>query len=262
MNTVIPGIVTHVSTVTSISKDDSRLLAYVGGTVQDLDTTVYIYDQVLGGRWLNTSTGQVGGVWGTTGAYTGDSGFLIHNAHISKNGRWARITKAGGGIYFWDITTLLLTTCSPGCGGHIVQGFDSAVNNRGTGDGMEFARRSMADVAVTTSWPSPLLTPAEFTNGTHLSWNNVTSSETEPIVLEAYKAGSTVDRAWDEEILAMSTSGTSYVWRFCHHRTAYSTFETTPRPSVSQDGRMALFTSNWGDSVGTGRVDVFAVELL
>ena len=72
------------------------------------------------------------------------------------------------------------------------------------------------------------------------------------------------------------TGGT--VWRFAHHRSVVASdldpsrmyFWYTPRPNVSQDGRWALFTSNWdktvgtdpkGEAGGTARQDVFIVEL-
>src|SRR5262249_60303472 len=75
-------------------------------------------------------------------------------------------------------------------------------------------------------------------------------------------------RPWDDEIVAVQTSGSSgaTVWRFAHHRTALVSFWDTPRANVSQDGRWAIFTSNWertlgGDPGGGPREDVFMVEL-
>ena len=56
----LPGVTVHALNVSG-TKDDQRLLVYIGGGAQDLDTTVYVYDTTLGCRWLNAQTGQVGG---------------------------------------------------------------------------------------------------------------------------------------------------------------------------------------------------------
>jgi hypothetical protein len=109
IHSVLPGISTH-GTGMSVTKDEQRFAIGTGGASQDNDIYIYVFDRALGGRWLNISTGQVGGAWGPTGAYTGDSGLLIHNVRISKNGQWARVTTVGGaGMYFWEIATLTLT---------------------------------------------------------------------------------------------------------------------------------------------------------
>src|ERR1043166_8876206 len=127
---------------------------------------------------------------------------------------------------------------------------------------MEYARRDMSDITVTSSWPNPLLTPSSFDNDGHLSWNQVATDELQPFIAEAFKVAGTVDRAWDEEIIAVYTSGTSNVWRFCQHRTKIvGGFFEQPRPNVAQTGLVALFTSNWEDTLGAARAAVFAVEL-
>jgi len=88
----LPGVTIHALNVSG-TKDDQRLLAYVGGSSQAQDTTLYVYDRTGGCRWLNVQTGQVGGGWGPTGTYTGDRGLLLHNARISKDGNWVRLTR-------------------------------------------------------------------------------------------------------------------------------------------------------------------------
>src|SRR2546426_11932055 len=163
----LPGVATRGSNVSG-TKDDRRLLVYVGGDAQDRDTIVYVYDRTLGCRWLNTQTGQVGGAWGPTGAYTGDKGLLLHNARISRGGRWARLTTSNGraGQYFWDIESLTLTACpdrgAPNfCNGHQVMGFGVGINQRQSGDAMDLAIRPMASPNSSRLFPgliSPLLT--------------------------------------------------------------------------------------------------------
>jgi hypothetical protein len=75
-------------------------------------------------------------------------------------------------------------------------------------------------------------------------------------------------RAYDDEIIAVATDGSSRVWRFGHHYSIFdgSDYWDAPRGSVSQDGRWYVFTSNWGRKLGTApdgrpRQDVFLVEL-
>ncbi len=267
----LPGVAAHGLNV-SATKDDRRLLAYIGGDAQDRDTIVYVYDRTLGCRWLDTRTGQVGGAWGPSGAYSGDKGLLLHNARISKGGRWARLITSNGSVgeYFWDIESLTLTAC-PGrgapnfCNGHQVLGFGVVINQRQSGDGMDFAIRPMATPNSSTLFPgliSPLLTPAQWVVDTHLSWNNVRPDDKQPVCMEGYRLDNLVQRAWDGEIICVRTDGVaSTVWRFAHHRSRVASFWDQPRANVSQDGRFLLFTSNWEGTVGAGRQDAFVVQL-
>jgi len=272
VHSCLPGARIHGLTVSG-TKDDGRLLVYVGGEVQDRDTTVYVFDRTLGCRWINTQTGQVGGAWGPTGAYTGDKGLVLHNARISKGGRWARLITSNGGAgeYFWDIESLMLTPCpdrgAPNfCNGHAAMGFTKAINQRQLGDAMDFAIRPMATPTSSTAFPgliSPLLTtPPRWGNDTHPSWNNVQADEKQPVCMEVYHTDNAVLRAWDGEIICVRTDGAaSTVWRFAHHRSRVASFWDQPRANVSQDGRFVLFTSNWEGAVGAGRQDAFIVQL-
>jgi hypothetical protein len=272
----LPGITFHALNV-SISKDDQQFLAYVGGASQDADTTVYVYDRTKGCRWLNTQTGQVGGQWGPTGAYTGDRGLTLHNARLSKGGQYARLvtSNGGAGTYYWDIGTLNLLACPENvgpnyCNGHAVMGFTKAINQRQSGDAMDFAIRPMATPNSATLFPgliSPLLTtPSRWGTDTHPSWNNVQADEKQPVCMEVYSTDNLVLRAWDGEIICASMDGSFNVWRFAHHRSSVANlFWDQPRANVSQDGRFVMFTSNWGGTVGTGpdgaRQDAFIVQL-
>jgi hypothetical protein len=272
----LPGIAFHALNV-SLSKDDQQLLTYVGGGSQDTDTTVYVYDKTRGCRWMNTQTGQVGGQWGPTGTYTGDKGLTLHNARLSKGGQFARLvtSNGGAGTYYWDIGTLSLMACPENtgpnyCNGHAVMGFTKAINQRQNGDAMDFAIRPMASPNSATLFPSlisPLLTtPPRWGTDTHLSWNNVQADERQPVCMEVYHTDNVVLRAWDGEIICAAMDGSFNVWRFAHHRSIVANlFWDQPRANVSQDGRFVMFTSNWGNTVGTGpdgaRQDAFIVQL-
>jgi len=272
MQACLPGVAVHEGNV-SVTKDDQRLLDYSGGLSQGLDTHVYVYDRTLGCRWLNTQTGQVGGAWGPTGASRGDSGWLIHNARISKNGKWARITAStasAAGVYFWNIETLDVIACNvdaaPYCAGHLVTGFDTVVNQRGLGSGMDLAIRPMSAPNNAGPLITPLPTPGSWGQDTHPSWNNVQADERQPVCMAVYRPDNLVLSAWDGEIICVRTDGAaSTVWRFAHHRSRYVSFWDSPRANVSQDGRFALFTSNWELTLGIGldgiRDDAFVVQL-
>jgi hypothetical protein len=77
-----------------------------------------------------------------------------------------------------------------------------------------------------------------------------------PIVSATYRYGAGVTdpawRAWDDELLAIPTDASGDpVRRFMHHRSNPSdSFWSTPRPSVSPDGRWCLLTTNWEYSLG------------
>jgi hypothetical protein len=273
VQTCLPGAAVHEGNI-SVTKGDQRLLDYVGGTAQGLDTYVYVYDRTLGCRWLNTQTGQVGGAWGPTGTYNGEAGWFMHNARILKNGKWARIVASSAstaGVYFWNIETLDVIPCNIGlgpdfCGGHQVMGFDTVINQRGLGDGLDFAIRPMRNPAAAGPLITPLLTPPSWGQDTHPSWNNVQADEKQPVCLAVYRADNLVQRAWDGEIVCVETDGVaSTVWRFAHHRSQYLSFWDSPRANVSQDGRFALFASNWELTLGIGpygpREDAFIVRL-
>jgi hypothetical protein len=280
VGTCLPGVTVHALNM-AVTADDERLLTYIGGSSQDLDSYVYVFDRGRGCRWLNTQTGQVGGQWGPNGPSLGDKGYFIHNARVSKNGKWARITAADNahaGIYFWDIDSLTIIPCDtarpPYCGGHLVTGFDHVINQRQLGDGMDFAIRTIDHVSRARSLITPLLSPPQYADDTQPSWNNVRRSEQQPVCMAAYRQDDVIQRAWDGEIICIDTrrppaSQPSTVWRFARHRSRFVSFGDTPRANVSQDGRFLLFTSNWEETLGRQsaadgggiRQDTFLVEL-
>src|SRR5207244_3571479 len=121
-----------------------------------------------------------------------------------------------------------------------------------------------------TALITPVLLPSQYGQDTHPSWNNVQSDEKQPVCMAQYREDNLVQRAWDGEIICIETDGVaSRVWRFAHHRSQYVSFWDTPRANVSQDGRLALFTSSWGGTLGTAdasdgggpRQDAFVVQL-
>ena len=74
--------------------------------------------------------------------------------------------------------------------------------------------------------------------------------------------GGPVLRAFDNEIVMISTDGTNRVQRIAHHRSvaANNNYNAQPKASISRDGNFIAFTSNWGNP--SGRTDVYLVNVL
>jgi hypothetical protein len=261
----------------NLSGDDTRL-AGVFQRRQDLAGFVYVFDKTLGCRWLNTTNGQIGGEWGTTGAVSGDSGFYIHNARVSRDGQYVRMTVAtnsyapSGGIVggfpameIWDLATNVVTACGAGspdyCLGHVANNFTQFMTADG-GPYDEF-QGALHDFAAPNS-PTMLFTdpttqtpsPVGVTNvDVHRSWVNAVHGQNSPIFGTSYQSNPDASgnylprRGWENEVIGMAVDGSHLVWRFAHtfasgHGTA-SAFYTEPRGGVSQDGKYYLFNSDF-----------------
>jgi hypothetical protein len=64
-----------------------------------------------------------------------------------------------------------------------------------------------------------------------------------------------------DELVMVATDGTQRVRRLCHHHSTYNVTQDywdSPRADLSRDGRLAVFTSNWGSAT---RGDVFVVRI-
>jgi len=278
-NADIPGLIAGSASDITVSSGDTRLAIKAGGTRQNTDFIVFVWDRVQGARWLNMSTGVVGGAWGPTGAYTGDKNFAtIHNLRISKDGNWVRITtESNAGMYFWNVPTLTLTACTvssepPGCGGHAVTGVTTYLTQRGVNQSLASEQmwwiRPMSNILggfqLNSFIPSPYDSADE-----HESWNNVNATENNPVVMEVFRPDNVCGtRPWDCEIIALATDGSGTIWRFAQHQSFQDgNFWAQPRANVSQDGQFVMFTSNWQKMLGAdlnssySRTDVFIVRL-
>ena len=69
---------------------------------------------------------------------------------------------------------------------------------------------------------------------------------------------------FEDEIMQVSLDGSQRIRRLCHTRSSYdgktetSGYWSTPKPTVSKDGKYIAFTSNWEKS---GRYDLFVVKV-
>jgi hypothetical protein len=278
---------TYTGGLSSSAGATERVMAFFGGAAQDQHYLVAVFA-------ANNPRSLV--VLDTTNSTTTVNdqrtntniplGFHLHHAFLDKSGQYVILetTAVDRGspnysapLYVWDTianTFTALPETGGLSGGHYATGFGTLVNQ---------------DCCTSTSWDAaqwqfrPLatpnanhdlvtvLTPQETYSGDHPSWNNAQPTALVPFVTAFYRTPSETApwRPWDDEIVAVQTDGSAAnatVWRFAHHRTSIVSFWDMPRANVSQDGRFAIFTSNWEKTLGTDpgsgpREDVFLVEL-
>jgi hypothetical protein len=264
-----------------------RLMAFFGGAAQDQHHLVAVFaaspPQSVMVLDTTGSTVTVNGVKTNTNI---PLGFHLHHAWLDKTGQYVilentltdRVAPHSAPLYVWDTSANTLTALPELgglSGGHYATGFGVMVNQdcctSTTWDAAQWQLRALATPALSHDLITPVLMPQEIYAADHSSWNNAQAGALVPFVSGFYRSASDTApwRAWDDEIVAVQTSGGAAgaaVWRFAHHRTTIVSFWDTPRPNVSQDGRWALFTSNWEKTLGTDpssgpREDVFMVAL-
>jgi cell division septation protein DedD len=213
--------------------------------------------------------------------------FHLHHAWLDKSGQYVILESTApdrgspryaAPLYVWDTSANTFTALPESgglSGGHYATGFGTLVNQdcctSTTWDAAQWQLRALPTPTASHDVISTVLTPQEVYASDHASWNNAQSGALVPFVTALFRSTSETApwRAWDDEILAVQTSGGTggaTVWRFAQHRTIVVSFWDMPRANVSQDGRWALFTSNWektlgGNSSSGPREDVFMVEL-
>jgi hypothetical protein len=210
-------------------------------------------------------------------------GFLLHSTTIDLTARYVLMVPsqksgvAGGHLFVWDLAADTVTEVTTAVSGHCALGRGVYVNQDcapGTPwDAAQWTFRQFAQVDDVVNTINPVLTPQEVSLGEHPSWTNM-QTLADPFVSATYRyAPSDVPwRAWDEEIITISVDS-GEVRRQCHHRSQVLDtndvwdYWATPRANVSNDGKWALFTSNWGRTLGPNpveggdRQDAFLVEL-
>jgi len=247
-----------------VSADDSRFMSTLGPK-QDENYLVYIYDRSQGCRWYNTQTGEVGGQWGPKGTISAPDRFPVHNARLSKSGKFVYVTRGGGpGIgnawVVWEIDTLNVAACPRACKAHHVLGYSHILGASGLIHPLDLWLRPLNHLDD----PSPLITGLEparnFWYDSHFSWSNVDPNDSSPVCFSTYRptnpdvpgAPLLVTGPWENEIDCAETDRKAFtVWRFAHtYSTARNGFWSTPRGNVSQDGRFFMFSSDWQDQLG------------
>jgi hypothetical protein len=275
---------TYVGGLSSSAGAPERVMAFFGGPSQDSHYLVALFTPGQPGpvALLDTTTSTIT-VNDTKTPTSIPLSFHLHHAWLDKSGRYVVLETtapdrpARAPLYVWDSTgnsVVALPESTALAGGHYATGFGAMVNQdcctSTTWDAAQWQMRSLAAPTANHDLIAPVLTPQETYAGDHASWNNAQAGTLVPFVTGYYRTSSETApwRAWDDEIIAVQTGGGSSatVWRFAHHRTSLVSFWDTPRANVSQDGRWAIFTSNWEQTLGSDpgggpREDVFMVEL-
>jgi hypothetical protein len=275
---------TYTGGLASSAGSPERVMAFFGGAAQDSHYLVALFMPAQPGSTAildtTTSTVTVNNAKIPTNI---PLGFHLHHAWLDKSGRYVILETtapdrpAHAPLYVWDTAANTFTALPESgglAGGHYATGFGVMVNQdcctSSSWDAAQWQMRNLSTPMANHDLISPVLTPQEKYAGDHASWNNAQSGALMPFVTGFYRSTNETApwRPWDDEIVAVQTGGSSgaTVWRFAHHRTALVSFWDTPRANVSQDGRWAIFTSNWEKTLGTDpgggpREDVFMVAL-
>lgn len=232
-------------------------------------------------------------------------GIFAHFCTLDLSGRYVIIgstqvdINAGKAIgYVWDTINDTFKPMNHSAGGHGAVGFGCSVNAPDDIDSQEYRFRNYADPdTASLIMPAPMsiegdpskFWPSQFNQSSHCSWNNAHPApgvKLEPFGVATYRYGAGYDvtpatpwRPWDDEIIMVNFDGT--VKRYAHHQSdvrqdlrplTHIGYWATPRLKLDPQGRFALFTSNWGKTLGEDprgagdgsawRQDVFMVELL
>lgn len=274
---------TYTGGLSSSAGSPERVMAFFGGGSQDSHYLVAVFTPGQQSVVLLDTTTSTVRVNDTKTPTNIPLNFHLHHAWLDKSGRYVVLETtapdrpARAPLYVWDTianTFTALPESTTMAGGHFATGFGTMVNQdccvSTTWDAAQWQFRTLATPTANQDLITPVLSPQETYAGDHASWNNAQPGTAVPFVTGFYRTPSETApwRAWDDEIIAVQTGRTSNatVWRFAHHRSSLVSFWDTPRANVSQDGRWAIFTSNWektlgGDPGGGPREDVFMVEL-
>lgn len=287
---------TYIGWIGSSAGTVERVATFFGGASQDQHYYGLVFDKndPAQRRLVNTRASTVNGRQTNI-----PLNFSLHAMGIDRSGRYAMLystwadingTRKAAPTYLWDLATDLFTElplASALSGGHDAYGYGVRINQSccttTTWDAAQWQFRYLGTPFDTRDVISNVMMPKEVFLADHQSWHNARPDMQVPYVSALYRDGSTTEwRAWDDEVVGVQTDpqpGTpAMVWRFAHHRSnlkndtdpTRSSFWYMPRPSVSDDGRWVMFSSNWEKSLGLDaggspdtayRQDVFLIRL-
>ena len=299
LDTVVPGLAeTYVGGVSASAGAIEKVAAFFGGPMQGQHHYVVVFERrnPAARRILDTAASTL------NGAPTNiPLNFRLHHAFMDKSGEYVMLypptadrqaPRNASPYYVWALATNQITAlplAAARVSGHDGIGWGYLTNQdcceTSTWDAAQWQIRPLASPFSMVDLISPVLLPKEIALGDHQSWTHAQQGKLVPIISATFRYGlnTTAWRAWDDEIIAIQTDVAfagygATVWRFAHHHSNVTndndpttiSFWYTPRAIVSQDGRWAIFTSNWDKSLGIDsrgqagemyRQDVFIVEL-
>ena len=296
---VVQGLAgTYVGSVSASAGAVEKVSAFFGGIAQGQHHYVVVFERrnPAARRVLDTTASRIDGVPTNI-----PLNFRLHHAFMDKSGEYVVLyppsadrqpPRSASPAYIWTLATNQITelpSAAARIGGHDAIGYGYLTNQdcctRSSWDAAQWQFRSLATPFSIADLISPVLSPKEVMLADHPSWAHAQPGLLMPIISSTYRYGLNTNpwRAWDDEIIAVQTDVAfaglgATVWRFAHHRSNVAndddpsgfSFWYTPRAIVSQDGRWAIFTSNWDKTLGIDsrgqpggmyRQDVFVVEL-
>lgn len=235
------------------------------------------------------------------------AGVGVHTITLAPDGKWLAIDTHGNSLcsvpgltnyastsLFVNLETQVGYEWNVGCGStHWAYGFDSVMaqsaSTRWTrtgadgacsSDGRGVLRRNTdaeADSSIVQTVPCKSFSPATWSIGVHLSWLNNLNDENAnnyPVLLATTNSGVANSFLWSD-IAAIEIGAQAYqgrLWRFAQtwndQISTQCSFLGYSSPSISRDGKWALFPSNWRGQTGSNgicangkRTDLFLFEL-
>ncbi len=180
----------------------------------------------------------------------------LDEVEIDKSGRYLVVRKTGV-TAIWDLQAgPTLTQVMP-----TLAFSHRAMGNRIVGSSCNYRRLCVRNLATpnTVTFILPRDLWAYYTQDDHFAmpagsdaW--MTASRYSP-------AGGSVHQTFDNEIVQIATDGSNRVRRVAHHHSVVlnDNYDAQPKASVSRDGNLITFTSNWGNP--SGRKDLYLVRV-
>ena len=234
-----------------------------------------------GCRLLNLSTGAITGDWGTSGAMTGttcllNTGTGLHNIKIAKlagtlqwdyAGSLSQCADSGrGNAYVWyygaagssGLVVSPLVPPTSGCGGgHHAMGLTHYINNCGNPPPNYFTSRPIASApAAYTGISNAFIPSASYPLDTdlHIGWNTLNDSY--PLCgTSATSRAEPITTPFQNEVFLVDPTGVSNPWRVAHTFNSAANFQSFSTEyaisACSGDGKYALFSSDWENTLGS-----------
>ncbi|HKT34907.1 MAG TPA: hypothetical protein VJR03_08745 [Nitrospira sp.] len=219
-------------------------------------------------NWPTSASGETLGIHSYYGSAGGAwLGVVFHQASWNPNGEAVLNLNTN--------TWSLKTSADNYWGGHASLGNGRFVNAAGSRNGSDSRGAVVRDPnnLMDSSQYSFIMQPPStvgWYDADHSSWFNSSTNPGAPILFSRYNTGTPpTPMAWYGEIVLAATDGSNTVWRVAHNHNAGGSFYGQAFAQISNDGRWALFSSDWDGTLGGSsgdfglptRIDTFIVEL-
>jgi hypothetical protein len=184
----------------------------------------------------------------------------LDEVQIDKTGQYLTVVYTSGNVRVWNLTAMTSALLTWG-----VNGFFHHDSGRGTEltyampTGNGFAFRSLATPQTIIPLLTPAMVPGLNTGNKTAHFSMRAADEAWGLISHYNNNGSAASAPFDNEIFQVATNGSGQVRRIAHHRSIYNDYFDAPFATISKDGRLVSFSSNWGNA--NGRRDVFVARI-